>query len=55
MDKLGSKDLSRDLQPNYVISFFFRLYLVPHAYAVRFDVTGTVYFLGLLFANKTGS
>jgi hypothetical protein len=34
--------LSRDLQLNCVISFFFRLHLVLHACAVRFDVTDTV-------------
>ena len=35
----GSKDLSRDLQVNCAISFCFRLYLVLHACATRFDVT----------------
>jgi hypothetical protein len=34
--------LSRDLQLNCVISFFFRLYLVLHACAARFDVTDIV-------------
>jgi len=34
--------LSRDLQLNCVISFFFGLHLVLHAYAARFDVTDTV-------------
>jgi hypothetical protein len=34
--------LSRDLQLNCVISFFFRLHLVLHACAARFDVIGTV-------------
>jgi hypothetical protein len=34
--------LSRDLQLNCVISFFFHLHLVLHACAARFDVTGTV-------------
>jgi hypothetical protein len=51
-DYPGSKDLSRDLQPNCVISFFFRLYLVLHAYAVRFDVIGTVAFFGFAFWTK---
>ena len=36
---VGSKDSSRDLQANYVISFYFRLHLTFHACAVRFDVT----------------
>jgi len=31
--------LSRDLQLNCVISFCFRLYLMFHACATRFDVT----------------
>jgi hypothetical protein len=39
--------LSRDLQLNCVISFFFRLHLVLHACAARFDVTDTVNFFGL--------
>jgi hypothetical protein len=43
------KDLSRDLQLNCVISFFFRLHLVLHAYAVIFDVTGTVALFGFAF------
>jgi hypothetical protein len=43
--------LSRDLQLNYVISFFFRLYLVLHTYAIRFDVIGTVALFGFLFGN----
>jgi len=39
MDLLGSKDSSRDLQTNCAISFYFRLYLMLHACALRFDVT----------------
>ena len=39
MDYIGSKDSSRDLQANCVISFCFRLYLMLHACAARFDVT----------------
>jgi hypothetical protein len=31
--------LSHDLQLNCMISFYFRLYLMLHACAVRFDVT----------------
>jgi len=42
MNKLGSKDSSRDLQINCVISFCFRLYLMLHACATRFDVTGNL-------------
>jgi hypothetical protein len=30
IDQLGSKDLSRKLQPNYIISYFFYLYLILH-------------------------
>jgi hypothetical protein len=41
--------LSRDLQLNCVISFFFRLHLVLHACAARFDVTGTVTLFGFSF------
>jgi hypothetical protein len=41
--------VSRDLQLNCVINFFFRLHLVLHAYAVRFDVTGTVTLFGFTF------
>jgi hypothetical protein len=43
------KDLSRDLQLNCVISFFFRLHLVLNACVVRFDVTGTVALFGFPF------
>ena len=39
IDRLGSKDLSRDLQLNCVISFYFRLYLLFRACGARFDVT----------------
>jgi len=39
MDKLGSKDSSRDFQLNCVISFCFHLYLMFNACAARFDVT----------------
>jgi len=42
MNKLGSKDSSRDLQTNCVISFYFRLYLMLHACATRFDVMGNL-------------
>jgi len=42
MDELGSKDSSRDLQLNCVISFCFRLYLMFHACTTRFDVTGNL-------------
>jgi hypothetical protein len=38
MKQLGLKDSSRDLQVNCVISFYFRLYLVPYACAAGFDV-----------------
>jgi hypothetical protein len=41
--------LSRDLQLNCVISFFFRLHLVLHACAARFDVTDTVALFGFTF------
>jgi hypothetical protein len=41
--------LSYDLQLNCVISFFFRLHLVLHTYAARFDVTGTVALFGFTF------
>ena len=39
MDYLGLKDSSHDFSANCVISFFFRLHLVLHACAARFDVT----------------
>jgi len=39
MDQLGSKDLSRDLQANCAISFYFRLYLMLHACTLKFDMT----------------
>ena len=42
IDKLGSKDLSCDLQANCIISFFFCLYLMFHACAARFYVTGNL-------------
>jgi hypothetical protein len=39
---IGSKDSSRDLQANCVISFCFRLYLMLHACGARFNVTGNL-------------
>jgi hypothetical protein len=51
IDLLGSKDLSRDLQLNCIISFFFRLHLVLNVYAARFNVTGTVALFGFPFWN----
>ena len=42
MDYLGLKDSSHDFLANCVISFFFRLHLVLHACAARFDVTGNL-------------
>ena len=42
MEQLGLKDLSRDLQINCVISFYFYLYLMLHACAARFDVMGNL-------------
>jgi hypothetical protein len=39
---MDSKDLSRKLQANYAISYFFYLYLMLHAYAARFDVIGNL-------------
>ena len=42
MDYLGLKDSSHDFSVNCVISFFFRLYLVLHVCAARFDVTGNL-------------
>jgi len=39
MDQLGSKDSSHNLQANCAISFYFCLYLMLHACALRFDVT----------------
>ena len=38
MNKLDSKDLSRKLQINCVINFYFCLYLILYTYAVKFDV-----------------
>ena len=41
------KNLFRANQLNYVISYFFQLHLMLHAYVQKFDVTGTVeIFLG---------
>ena len=39
MNQLGPKDLSRNLQLNCIISFYFHLYLMLYVYAERFDVT----------------
>ena len=41
IDYLGLKDSSHDFSANCVISFFFRLHLVLHTCAARFDVMGT--------------
>jgi hypothetical protein len=35
VDQLGSKDSSRDFQLNCVISYFFYLYLLLHAWVQR--------------------
>ena len=40
MDYLGLKDSSRQLRTNCAISYSFYLYLMLHACAARFDVTG---------------
>jgi len=42
MKQLDLKYLSRDLQINCAISYFFYLYLMFHACAVRFDVMGNL-------------
>ena len=42
MDYLGLKDSSRQLQANCAISYSFYLYLMDHACAARFDVTGNL-------------
>jgi len=42
MDLLGSKDSSRDLQLNCVISFYFFLYLIFYTFTTRFDTTGNL-------------
>ena len=53
-EQLALKDSSRDLQVKYAINYFFYLYLMFHAYALRFDVIGNlVKFLGFwLYLNK---
>ena len=38
MTYLGSKNSSRNLQSNYVISYFFYLHLLLHACVPKFDV-----------------
>ena len=42
MDYLGLKDSSRQLRVNCAISYSFYLYLMLHACAARFDVTGNL-------------
>jgi hypothetical protein len=42
MNQLCLKDSSRGNQLDYVISYFFQLYLMLHACVQRFDVTGPV-------------
>ena len=44
MDWLDLKDSSPHLQLNYVINYFFQLYLMLHASVRRFDVMGIVEF-----------
>jgi len=39
IDQLSSKNSSRKLQVNFIISYLFYLYLVFHACAAKFDVT----------------
>ena len=47
MDKLVSLDSSGRNQLDYVISYFFQLYLILHTCIRKFDVTGTAQiFLG---------
>ena len=45
MDQQGSKDLSYKLQINYIVSYYFYLYLMLNACAVRFDVMKNLNFL----------
>jgi len=55
MEQLGLKDLSRDLQVNYAISYLFYLYLMFHAYVARFDVMeNLVKFFCFLSVSKQG-
>ena len=42
MNYLSLKDSSHDFSVNCIISFFFRLHLVLHACAAKFDVTVTI-------------
>ena len=51
MDLLGSEDSSRKLQINYIISYFFYLYLVLYVYATRFDMMGNVTNFAKYFGN----
>jgi hypothetical protein len=51
IDLLGSKDSSRDLQTNCVISFCFLLYLIFYACAIRFDVTKNLNFFFVFWMN----
>jgi hypothetical protein len=39
IEELGSKDLSRDLQLNCTIIFYFYLYLILYVCVVRLDMT----------------
>jgi hypothetical protein len=52
-DKLGSKDLSRKLQTNCAISYYFYLYLMLHVCAAKFDVTRNLNFFAKIFGNST--
>ena len=55
MEQLGLKDSSRDLQVNCVISYLFYLYLMFHACAARFDVTGNLVKFWVFGCNCLGT
>ena len=40
MEQLDLKDSSRNLYAIYIISYFFRLYIILHACVQIFDMTG---------------
>jgi len=53
MDYLGSKDSSRKLHTNCVISYLFYLYLMFHICTVRFDVMeNLINFINFFELNK---
>ena len=54
MDYLGSKNSSHKLQINYIISYYFYLYLILNICAATFDMSGNMKKVLIFFLPKQG-